>query len=67
MTLAMIEKPVDLDQAFEVALEGEIRELIRRDGASLRRGPRLTANRSPTTSGPYFNASPGLQCRRSMA
>ena len=39
MTLAMIAKPVDLDQALEVALEGEIRELVRRDGASLRRRP----------------------------
>jgi hypothetical protein len=31
--------PVDLDQALEAAVEGEIREFVRRDGASLRRGP----------------------------
>ena len=39
MTLAMSEKRVDLDQALEAALEGEIREFVRRDGARLRRSP----------------------------
>jgi hypothetical protein len=39
MTLATTETPADLDQALEAALEGEIREFVRRDGASLRRAP----------------------------
>jgi hypothetical protein len=39
MTLATTEMPADLEQALEAALEGEIREFNRRDGASLRRAP----------------------------
>jgi hypothetical protein len=39
MTRVTTEKPVDLDQALEAALEGEIREFVRCDGASLRRTP----------------------------
>jgi hypothetical protein len=39
MTLATTEKPVDLDQAVEAALEGELREFVRRDGTTLRRTP----------------------------
>ncbi len=38
MTLVVTGKPVDLGQS-EVAVEGEIREFVRRDGASLRRAP----------------------------
>jgi hypothetical protein len=32
-------KPVDLDQSTETAVEGEIREFVRRDSATLRRAP----------------------------
>ena len=32
-------KPVDLDQPTETAMEGEIREFLRRDGVNLRRAP----------------------------
>jgi hypothetical protein len=32
-------KTVDLDQPAETAMEGEIREFVRRDSASLRRAP----------------------------
>src|SRR5437870_13450069 len=39
MTLVVSGKPADLDQPTEVAVEGEIREFVRRDGASLRRMP----------------------------
>jgi hypothetical protein len=39
MILATTEKHVDLDQALEAALEAEIRESVRCDGASLRRTP----------------------------
>ena len=39
MTLATTEKPVDVDQAVEAALEGELREFVGRDGATLRRSP----------------------------
>ena len=39
MTPATTEKPLDLDQAFEAAREGELREFVRRDGASVRRTP----------------------------
>ena len=39
MIRATTEKHVDLDQALEAALEGEIREFVRRDGARLRRSP----------------------------
>src|SRR5947209_12016789 len=39
MTPVMNGKPVDLDQTTEAAVEGEIREFVRRDGASLRRAP----------------------------
>ena len=36
---ADLDKPTDLDKAAEVAVEGEIREFVRRDGANLRRAP----------------------------
>src|SRR5947208_17167266 len=39
MTLVVSGKPADLDQPTEVPVEGEIREFVRRDGASLRRTP----------------------------
>ena len=32
-------EPTDFDQAIEAALEGEIHEFVRRDGARLRRAP----------------------------
>src|SRR5437870_6006580 len=39
MTLVITGKPVDLGHAAEAAVEGEIRDFVRRDGASLRRMP----------------------------
>ena len=39
MALAVNAKPADFDQAVEAAVEGEIREFVRRDGANLRRAP----------------------------
>jgi len=39
MTPVMNGKAVDLDQTTEAAVEGEIREFVRRDGANLRRAP----------------------------
>jgi hypothetical protein len=39
MTLDSTGKYDDFDQAIEAAVEGEIREFVRRDSASLRRGP----------------------------
>jgi len=39
MTVIKSGKPVDLDQSAEAAVEGEIREFVRRDGAGLRRAP----------------------------
>src|SRR3954469_956133 len=42
MTLVVSSKPADLDQpASEAAVEGEIREFVRRDGPSLRRSPEM--------------------------
>ena len=37
MASAVNAKPADFDQAVEAAVEGEIREFVRRDGANLRR------------------------------
>ena len=39
MASAVNAKPADFDQAVEAAVEGEIREFVRRDGANLRRAP----------------------------
>jgi hypothetical protein len=39
MTAATTGKPSDFDQAVEAAVEGEIRDFVRRDGPSLRRAP----------------------------
>ena len=39
MTLVITKQPVDFDQSAEVAVEGEIRDFVRRDGANLRRAP----------------------------
>src|SRR5262245_4879290 len=39
MAMNMPSKPVDLDQRMETAMESEIREFVRRDGANLRRAP----------------------------
>ena len=39
MTLVINGKPADIDQIPDVAVEGEIRDFVRRDGASLRRSP----------------------------
>src|SRR5258707_14395420 len=41
MTLVVSSKPADLDQPAEAAVEGEIREFVRRDGPSLRRSPEM--------------------------
>jgi len=41
MTLVISGKAADLEQAPEVAVEGEIREFVRRDGANLRRTPEM--------------------------
>ena len=59
MTLAMIEKPADLDQALEVALEGEIRELVRRDGGSLRRRPETDSELVANNIGTVFQRVAG--------
>jgi hypothetical protein len=39
MTMSANGTAVQVDQAMEAAVEGEIREFVRRDGASLRRAP----------------------------
>jgi len=39
MKLDSARKSADFDQAIEAAVEGEIREFVRRDSASLRRAP----------------------------
>jgi len=39
MASAVNAKPADFDQAVEAAVEGEIREFVRRDDANLRRAP----------------------------
>jgi len=39
MASAANAKSADFDQAVEAAVEGEIREFVRRDGANLRRAP----------------------------
>jgi len=39
MASAVNAKPADFDQGVEAAVEGEIREFVRRDGANLRRAP----------------------------
>src|SRR5258706_14683608 len=39
MILVITKQPVDLDQSAEVAVEGEIRDFVRRDGPNLRRVP----------------------------
>jgi hypothetical protein len=39
MTLIKTREPADLDKAAESAVEGEIREFVRRDVATLRRQP----------------------------
>jgi hypothetical protein len=42
MTLVVSSKPADLDQpSADAAVEGEIREFVRRDGPSLRRSPEM--------------------------
>ena len=41
MTLVVSSKPADLDQPAEAAVEGEIREFVRRDSPSLRRSPEM--------------------------
>ena len=41
MTQVTSGKAADLDKKAEVAVEGEIREFVRRDGANLRRTPEL--------------------------
>jgi hypothetical protein len=41
MTLVVSSKAADLDQPTEAAVEGEIREFVRRDGPSLRRSPEM--------------------------
>jgi hypothetical protein len=39
MTMIKSREPADLDHATETAVEGEIREFVRRDVATLRRSP----------------------------
>jgi hypothetical protein len=39
MTMIKSREPVELDKATEIAVEGEIREFVRRDVATLRRSP----------------------------
>jgi len=50
--MTVMEKPVDLDQALEAAVEMELREFVRRDGATRRRTPetdnQLVANNIAT-------------------
>jgi hypothetical protein len=41
MALAITGKAADLDTSAEVAVEGEIREFVRRDSANLRRSPEM--------------------------
>src|SRR5262249_23687494 len=41
MTLVISGKAAELEQAPDVAVEGEIREFVRRDGANLRRSPEM--------------------------
>src|SRR6516162_3817003 len=39
MASAVNAKPADFDQAVEAAVEGEIRDFVRRDGLNVRRAP----------------------------
>jgi hypothetical protein len=39
MTAATSGKPADFDQGVEAAVEGEIRDFVRRDGLNVRRAP----------------------------
>jgi hypothetical protein len=59
MTPATIEKPVGLDQALEAALEGEIREFVRRDGANLRRSPETDSELVASNIGTLFQCVAG--------
>jgi hypothetical protein len=59
MTPATIEKPVGLDQALEAALEGEIREFVRRDGANLRRSPETDSELVASNIGTLFQRVAG--------
>jgi hypothetical protein len=59
MTSATTEKPLDVDQAFEAAREGELRELVRRDGASVRRTPKTDSELVANNIGTLFERVAG--------
>ena len=59
MTPATTEKPLDLDQAFAPAPEGELREFVRRDGASVRRTPETDGELVANNIGTLFERVAG--------
>ena len=59
MTPATTEKPLDLDHAFEAARERELREFVRRDGASVRRTPETDGEPVANNIGTLFERMAG--------
>ena len=59
MTPATTEKPLDLDHVFEAAREGELREFVRRDGASVRRTPETDGEPVANNIGTLFERVAG--------
>ena len=59
MTPATTEKPLDLDQAFAPARAGELREFVRRDGASVRRTPETDGEPVANNIGTLFERVAG--------
>ena len=59
MTPATTEKPLDLDHAFEAARERELREFVRRDGASVRRTPETDGEPVANNIGTLFERVAG--------
>ena len=59
MTPATTEKLLDLDHVFEAAREGELREFVRRDGASVRRTPETDGEPVANNIGTLFERVAG--------
>ena len=59
MKPATTEKLLELDQAFEAAREGELRGLLRRDGASVRRTPETEGEPVANNIGTLFERMAG--------
>jgi hypothetical protein len=54
MTSATTEKPVNFDKALEAARERDLREFVRRDGASVRRTPETDSELVANNIGTLF-------------